>query len=393
MTDELRFAVKCGSSSKKLQVSATTAVKSLGEKDSKNKKNQKKQKKQETKKQLRKARSVSSDEIRVEDEKEMLDGLTPENVIVCKNKSNSNLSLTNPGLLIVEKEESSDEKAPTVVAFKANSQPTIQQQILLAQHLNKQQQLHQQQRPNTSTRTNNNKSNTKHPAITFESDQDSAYELQQMPKSLSSSRKNVQHQQHDNKYATTSYHHQAKEMPSEDDYNDNDDDDDVGNGGEMIANKSRHPQYQQPPVPHKSRHKMAGKQLPEQLHHPQHPQHQHHQLQNKPKEFFIDAQQIPIIVDPNESSNESALKRYPSGRRQPSRHEQPLASSRSHSRGYETRTAIEHAHVDEDETSKTNSDDTATNQEVEQYEQETINYERYLTKVKRPGGSSKRGNR
>lgn len=101
MIDDLKFAVKCGGSAKKIQLSSTTAVtikpnpgkidpaSILDKKLSKSTGNLEQ-------KECKKCREILHNEL--------LDNITSQNSIVCKNDSRSNLSIRNPGLLIVEQE-------------------------------------------------------------------------------------------------------------------------------------------------------------------------------------------------------------------------------------------------------------------------------------------------
>lgn len=114
MADEFKFAIKCGSSTKKIQNSTTTAVPV--------KKKRKKSATEGTVSTLpksvaatsaktgviKKSKSASSIYDECKRTEELLDSVTPQNAIVCKNKSSSSLSVINPGLLIVEKDDDDD---------------------------------------------------------------------------------------------------------------------------------------------------------------------------------------------------------------------------------------------------------------------------------------------
>ena len=103
--EELRFALKCGGSAKKIQLSNTEAIslKDTGKiKEGKNTPGHA----------LYKPGSSSSKrECKKCDEiirNELLENISPDNALVCKHDSASNLSIRNPGLLIVEKETAFD---------------------------------------------------------------------------------------------------------------------------------------------------------------------------------------------------------------------------------------------------------------------------------------------
>ncbi|RNA26254.1 glutamate receptor kainate 2-like isoform X1, partial [Brachionus plicatilis] len=110
MIDDLRFAIKCGGSAKKIQLSSTTAVsvKPLPPPS-----------KTDSTGSLHKKLSKSTGNLELKECKkcqeilhnELLDNITSHNSIVCKNDSRSNLSIRNPGLLIVEREAALDAQA------------------------------------------------------------------------------------------------------------------------------------------------------------------------------------------------------------------------------------------------------------------------------------------
>lgn len=106
MMEELSFAVKCGGSAKKIQLSTTTAVpvkspSKLGTEDSSLfDKNLSKSTVNLGKKECKKCEEII--------ENERLDNITSNNAIVCKHDSKSNLSIRNPGLLIVEQDATVD---------------------------------------------------------------------------------------------------------------------------------------------------------------------------------------------------------------------------------------------------------------------------------------------
>lgn len=117
--DEFRFAIKCGGSAKKIQLTDTTALpakkpshiqKSLSDSSNLNKA-------------LMSTTSTAgangaSGQVRKECKKcqemirsELLDNITPQNALVCKHNSANNLSVQNPGLLIVDKDTAFDAHA------------------------------------------------------------------------------------------------------------------------------------------------------------------------------------------------------------------------------------------------------------------------------------------
>jgi hypothetical protein len=99
----LRFAIKCGGSAKKIQLSNTEAItikkppKTKDDRDAS----------------YNKSISKNLDCKKCEEilRNEMLENLTTDNAIVCKHDSASNLSILNPGLLIVEKENTDAQNA------------------------------------------------------------------------------------------------------------------------------------------------------------------------------------------------------------------------------------------------------------------------------------------
>lgn len=103
MIDDLKFAMKCGGSAKKIQLSTTAAVSVkpldrprnmdsdslLDNKLSKSTGNLEQQ-------ECKKCQEILNNQL--------LDKIASHNSMVCKNDSRSNLSIHNPGLLIVERE-------------------------------------------------------------------------------------------------------------------------------------------------------------------------------------------------------------------------------------------------------------------------------------------------
>ncbi|CAF0986150.1 unnamed protein product, partial [Brachionus calyciflorus] len=107
MIDELRFAVKCGGSAKKIQLSTTTAVpvkspskQQLQETTGFNEKNLSRSLGNLDKKECKKCEKIIQNEL--------IDNIKSDNALVCKHNSKSNLSIRNPGLLIVEREAAID---------------------------------------------------------------------------------------------------------------------------------------------------------------------------------------------------------------------------------------------------------------------------------------------
>ena len=108
----MRFAIKCGGSAKKIQLSNTEAItikKSPKQKDN--------NEVAASKRLLKNTDCKKCDDII---RNEMLDNVNADNAIVCKHDSTSNLSILNPGLLIIEKETVVD---PQVALLNAHVLP------------------------------------------------------------------------------------------------------------------------------------------------------------------------------------------------------------------------------------------------------------------------------
>lgn len=114
MFEEMRFAIKCGGSAKKVQLSGSTAVplkklskikKSASESSHLGRTllNQSGSIGNMSRKDCKKCEEI----IRTE----LLDNITADNAIVCKHNSSNNLSIHNPGLLIVDKDTTLDAQA------------------------------------------------------------------------------------------------------------------------------------------------------------------------------------------------------------------------------------------------------------------------------------------
>ena len=99
----MRFAIKCGGSAKKIQLSNTEAI--TIKKPPKTK--------EDHDASYNKSISKNFDCKKCEEilRNEMLENLNTDNAIVCKHDSASNLSILNPGLLIVEKETTDAQNA------------------------------------------------------------------------------------------------------------------------------------------------------------------------------------------------------------------------------------------------------------------------------------------
>lgn len=111
MLDELKFAVKCGGSSKKVQLSSAAAVpikETAYTSESCTNLNKKPSVSSSTGNLTKKIECKKCQEII---HNELLDNITSDNALVCKHKSASSLSILNPGLLIVEKEATIDAQA------------------------------------------------------------------------------------------------------------------------------------------------------------------------------------------------------------------------------------------------------------------------------------------
>lgn len=103
MIDDLKFAIKCGGSAKKIQLSNTAAVSvkplNRSQKTDSSSLFDKKLSKSTgnlEQKECKKCQEILNNQL--------LDNIASYNSMVCKNNSKSNLSIHNPGLLIVERE-------------------------------------------------------------------------------------------------------------------------------------------------------------------------------------------------------------------------------------------------------------------------------------------------